>query len=289
MRNLSYTIIIGDSRNMEEIPNNSVHLVVTSPPYWNLEQYSTVGRDPLNADLGRIQDKDEFFRELTKVWRECYRVLVPGGKLVCIFRNINVGSRVFGYPRMINLYGPMVESLEIAGFIFLTEWISKVPFRLIPFRKVMDRTYGNRDKTEVRSLYNYDYCVVFKKGVDKRIVNVDVSKDEWYYIVDGVWEVWDIGGTEYSEYVQGAAHPVKLFEQFIRIYTEPGEVVLDPFLGTGTAVLAAFNLDRSGVGYEVRPEMESIIKKKVKFGSKKLNAEVRWIFINKITGKEEVV
>lgn len=285
---LKYMIVIGDSRNMSEIDDNSVHLVVTSPPYWNLEQYSTVGRDPLNADLGRIQDKDKFFEELKKVWKECYRVLVPGGKLVNIFRNINVGRRVYGYPRMINLYGPMIESLESVGFIFLTEWIAKVPFILVPFSKVMDRTYGNKDKTEVRSLYNYDYCVVFKKGVDKRIVDVEVSKKEWYYVVDGVWEIRDVGGTKYSEYVQGAAHPVKLFERFIRIYTNPGDVVLDPFLGTGTAILAAFNLNRSAIGYEVRPEMEDIIKKKVGFGSRKIDKDVKWIFINKITGKTEV-
>jgi len=284
-----YRIVIGDSRNMEEVPDGSVHLIVTSPPYWNLEQYSTAGTDPLNADLGRIDDKERFFKEIKKVWRECYRVLVPGGKIVVIFRNINVGSRVYGFRRMVHLYGPMVESLEDVGFILFTEWIAKVPFVTIPFEKVMDRTYGNKDKNEVRSLYNYDYCTVFKKGVDRRPVSVDLSKNEWYWWIDGVWDIRDIGGTEYTEYVQGAAHPVKLFERFIRLYTEPGDVVLDPFLGTGTAVLAAFNMNRSGIGYEVRPEMEDVIKKKVKFGTGKIGTKVEWELINKISGKRERV
>ena len=286
MKRLFYKVIIGDSRDMHEIPDNSVHLIVTSPPYWNLEQYSMATVD---GDLGRIHDKDEFFRELRKVWKECYRVLVPGGKLVNIFRNINVGKRVRGHPCMINLYGPMVDSLESVGFIFYTEWISKVPFRLIPLSKVMDRTYGNRDKNEIRSLYNYDYCTVFKKGVENRIVSVDVSKKEWYFMVDGVWEIWNIGGTKFSKTAQGAAHPVKLFERFIKMYTEPGDVVLDPFLGTGTAVLAAYNLGRSAIGYEVRPEMEDIIKKKVNFGQGNLFGKVKWIFINRYTGKKEEI
>ena len=289
MRALKVLIVIGDSREMKEIPDNSVHLVVTSPPYWNLEEYSTPETDVAKGDLGRIADKKEFFKEIMKVWRECYRVLIGGGKLVCIFRNISVGRRETGYVSMINLYGPMVESIEKAGFIFFTEWISKVPFPILDFRKVLDRTYGNKNKIEARSFYNYDYCCVFKKGVTRYVVDPDVSKEEWYRLVDGVWEIWDIGSTTEREWVSGAVHPTKLFENFIKLYTKPGDTVLDPFLGTGTAVLAAINLGRNAIGYEVRPEMKEVIKRKVEWGRSRLFGRIHWKLIDRISGEVEEI
>ena len=103
-------VICGDCRRMREVQDQTVQLVLTSPPYWNLVDFEA---GP--ADLSAIRDKVAFFAELNSVWRECYRVLRPGGKLVVEFEDIANGSRLYGHPREICLVGDMVASVEAAG------------------------------------------------------------------------------------------------------------------------------------------------------------------------------
>jgi len=105
-----FKIVLGDSRDMKEVPNSSVQMVVCSPPYWTLDVFSKEGDVGAEGDLSRYHSSKSFFSEIAKTWAECFRILKPGGVLVCQWEDYPVGSRYYGYPREICLAGPMVSS-----------------------------------------------------------------------------------------------------------------------------------------------------------------------------------
>ena len=271
---MRYLVVIGDSRRMSEVKDNSVHLVVTSPPYWGLVRFSEV-----SGDLSRIESKEEFFEELKAVWKECFRVLVQGGYLACEWEDYPVGSRVHGYVREIFLAGDMVRSIEEAGFVLVSRWFWKKFKYGVGVKKFPYLDYANLLRgVEPRALSNVAYVFVFRKGNVTRKWRKEFSREEWKEWSDGVWYIDAGGEAGASEYIEGGAvFPVELARRLIRLYTERGETVLDPFLGTGTTMRAAFETGRNCIGYEINPKMLEVIKRKVGFGSATLTGEkVEW-------------
>jgi DNA modification methylase len=269
-----YIIVIGDSRKvLKRIKNNSVHLVVTSPPYWFLERYSQQ-----EGDLSRIDDREEFFNELSNVWKECHRILVPGGYLICEFEDIPIGSTIVGFPREICIVGDMVNSIERSGLYLIARLIWKKFKAGAALTKFQYLLYGNlkNGKYDPRFCANFAYVFVFKKEGERKVER-DFTESEWKEWADGVWYIENPVSKEESESIAGGSvFPVELIKRLIKIYTKPGDIVLDPFLGTGTTMKAAFELKRKCIGIEVRKEMLPIIKKKVGFGTQDLTEEVKW-------------
>lgn len=113
VRSLStdHLMIRGDARNLAGIPDASVHLVVTSPPYWTLKEYN-----PVTGQLGYISDYDKFLDELDKVWAECYRVLVPGGRLVIVVGDVCLSRRKTGRHVVYPLHASIQERCRALGF-----------------------------------------------------------------------------------------------------------------------------------------------------------------------------
>ena len=274
---------------MSEVQNNTVDLVVTSPPYATLDVFSKEGDKGSEFDLSRYHNLRTFFTEISKVWKECERVLRPGGILICEFEDYPPGSRYFGYPREICLCGPMVESIEKSGLALISRWFIKKFEAGLALNKFQYTMYSNLKNATPRAVANIAYAFAFQKreyNLSPASRKLDFTRDEWKEWSDGLWNINFIGtGLDISG---GATYPVEFAKRCIRIYTNPGDVVLDPFGGTGTTMRAAFELGRSCVLYEVLERMLPTIKQKVQFGTQDMFEKVAWEVLDRYSNKTEV-
>lgn len=280
-----YTVIIGDSRNMKEVKDRCVHLVVTSPPYFNLVDFSGEGED--KNELSSLKTKEEFFTEITNVWKEVERILLPGCYFFINFMDYAVAERLYGYTREVSLVGDMVRTIESTGLYLISRWVWRKYDQVMSMHKALTATYESVQRgSDVRAVANYEYCLVFKKRnplvTGRRDYKLDFSKDEWYRWCDGVWNVGvATEAGENKRIAGGAVFPMEIPRRAIKLYTQVGETVLDPFLGTGTTMKAAFETGRSCIGYEVLPKMLPIIKSKVGWGQQNLEEEIEWSVIER--------
>ena len=272
-----YKAIIGDSRDMHEVGDRTVQFVITSPPYWNLVEFSP--DNPIKGDLSLVKSKKRFFEEVRMVWEEVYRVLVPGGIFVLETEDYPVGSRVYGYPRVIFLQGDFVKSVESTGLYLISQWFWKKFQSGSALRKFQYTMYDNLHQSTPRAVSNVAYCFAFMKRTKAgRDSKLDFTRKDWVVWSDSLWYIENPAGElEWGR----ATFAVELIKRFIRIYTNKGDTVLDPFVGTGTTLRAAYLLKRNGIGYEVDVGMLDTIKKKACFGQQPLDEEIEWRIIKR--------
>lgn len=277
--NLFYQLIIGDSREeLKKIESNSVHLVVTSPPYFGQTIYSTKESDILQGDLSRISNMKDFFKQIGIIWEDCWRIVKPGGYCVVNWRDMVVGSRIVGYPREFCLAGDYIGSIEKAGFYLISRWIWKKYETGAVSHKAKYLLYENIKVGDKRAFTNWEYIFAFKKRGDFRSYEIDFTREDWIKWCDGVWRIESIKeGDKLDEASEAAYYPVEIPYRIIRIYTQKGDVVLDPFLGSATTMLAAKNTQRSCIGVEIHKDLVPIIKKKVGWGEQSLFGELKWL------------
>jgi len=277
-----YKVIIGDSRQMPEVQNNTVDLIVTSPPYGTLDVFSKEGEKGSEFDLSRYHSLRTFFSEISKTWSECERVLRPGGVLVVEWEDYPVGSRYTGYPKEICLCGDMVKSIEKSGLLLISRWFIKKFEAGLALRKFQYTMYSNLKSAMPRAVANIAYAFAFYKMEYKpRKRKLDFTRDDWKVWSDGLWNInFQGSGLDISG---GATYPVEFAKRCMKIYSNPGDVVLDCFLGTGTTMKAAFELGRSCIGYEVLERMLPTIKVKVQFGAQDLLEPIHWEIVNRYT------
>jgi len=275
-----YKIVIGDSRVMSEVQNNSVDLVVTSPPYGTLDVFSNGEEKGSEFDLSRYHSLKTFFSEISKTWCECERVLRPGGVIVVEWEDFPPGSRYTGYLSEICLCGDMVKSIEKSGLVLISRWFIRKFGPGVALQKFPYTMYEGLKNTYPRAIANVAYAFAFyKREYRPKPRKLDFKREEWAEWSDGLWNINFMGsGLDISG---GATYPVEFAKRCIKIYTNPGDVVLDPFLGTGTTMKAAFELGRSSIGYEVLERMLPTIKAKVQFGAQDLLEEVKWEIVNR--------
>jgi DNA modification methylase len=235
-------ILCKSSENMEELSNNSVHLMVTSPPYNVGKEYDE------NLTL------EEYRQFLKGVWKEVYRVLVPGGR-ACI--NIaNLGRKPY-----IPLHAFIVEDMAELGFLMRGEIIWNKASSSSP-----STAWGSWLSAANPTLRDiHEYILVFSKGMFSR-KNADrrrstISKEEFLEFTKSVW-------TFSAESARGVGHPapfpVELPYRLLQLYTFEGEVILDPFMGSGQAAIAAIKTKRHYVGYEINEEYVKLAERRIK-------------------------
>ncbi|MEE9151453.1 MAG: site-specific DNA-methyltransferase [Thermoplasmata archaeon] len=247
-----------DSRDMHDVKNSSVHLIVTSPPYFNTKDYS---KDRSGADLGNIDDLDIWLKEIGKVWKECHRVLSPGRKM---FINImNLPITVNNTFRSLNLVGKTTDLCESMGFIFKRDIIwhktnsVRAPFGSYPY--------------PVGILINnmHESILEFEKQGDGRgkyghLTENDkkaskLPKDFWLKLKNS--DVWVMKPYKSGTREHLAPFPDELPYRLIKGYSYVSETVLDPFLGMGTTLKVARCLGRRSIGYEINESYKQLIDK----------------------------
>jgi len=250
-------IIVGDSRAMPEVEAESIHLVVTSPPYWHIKDYGQPGQ------IGYGQTLHDYLKDLYYVWRECYRVLKPGRRLC-----INIGDQfarasIYGRYKIIPLHAEIIGQCEELGFDFLGSiiWQKKTTMNTTGGANVMGSyPYPPNGLVEI----DYEFIMIFKKPgpgvkVPKEIKAASaLSKEEWKEYFSGHWY---FGGARQMGHE--AMFPEELPRRLIKMFTFIGDTVLDPFLGSGTTVKAALGLGRNALGYEINEDFLEIIMEKL--------------------------
>ena len=250
-------IIIGDSRKMIELKDSSIDLVVTSPPYWHIKNYGVEGQ------IGYGQSLHEYLKSLYIVWKECFRVLKPGTRLC-----INIGDQflrgiIYGKYKVAPLHSELIVQCEKIGFDYMGSiiWHKKTTMNTTGGANVMGSyPYPPNGLIEI----DYEFILIFKKPGKKTPPSKEIkeksklTKEEWKEYFSGHW---NFPGERQIEHE--AMFPEELPKRLIRMFTFVGDTVLDPFLGSGTTVKAALNLERNAIGYEINEKFLPIIKKKI--------------------------
>ncbi len=250
-------VIIGDSRKMIEIEDNSIQLVVTSPPYWSIKNYG------VENQIGYGQTLHEYLKDLYRVWKEVYRVLEPGRRLV-----INIGDQfaraiIYGRYKIIPLHAEIISQCEDIGFDYMGSivWQKKTTMNTTGGANVMGSyPYPPNGMVEI----DYEHILIFKKQGKSKKVSKEVkeksklTKEEWKEYFYGHWY---FGGAKQIDHE--AMFPDELPKRLIKMFTFTGETVLDPFAGSGTTLKTAIELNRKAIGYEINEKFLDIIKKKI--------------------------
>ncbi len=249
------TVIVGSSTEMTELADESVHLVITSPPYFNAKMYS---REALENNLGDIHDMDEWFEKIGQVWRECFRVLQSGRKMFINIMNLPVRLDGGGY-RTLNLVGRTIDVCESIGFIFKRDIVwqktngVRAHFGTYPYPggiliNNMHEFILEFDKPQKLGANKYAHLTKEQKEQSK------LDKDFWLSIKNS--DVWVMKPEKSGQNrIHVAPFPKELPRRLIKAFSYVTETVLDPFLGSGTTCVVAAELGRNGVGYELNPEI----------------------------------
>lgn len=231
------------------LSNESVHLAVTSPPYWTLKKYND------HPDqLGALEDYEGFLDELTKVWSECYRALVPGGRLVCVVGDVCLARRKHGRHLVMPLHSDIAVRCRKIGFDNLTPiiWhkISNATYEVENGSKFLGKPYEPNAiiKNDIEFILMLRKPGGYRKPTpeQRRLSFIPKKRyGEWFQ------QIWQIHGESTRNHP--APFPLELASRLVRMFSFFGDTVLDPFCGTGTTMVAALQSGRNSVGIEVDP------------------------------------
>jgi site-specific DNA-methyltransferase (adenine-specific) len=245
-----HRLINGDARDLSFLDDESVHLIVTSPPYWNLKRYQE------NPDqLGHIQDYEAFLNEMEKVWRHVFRVLVPGGRLVCVVGDVCVARRNFGRHLVFPLHADICVICRRIGFDNLNPivWhkIANASYEVANGSKFLGKPYEPNAiiKNDMEFILMQRKPGGYRKPSESQRQASKISKDEfnqWFQ------QIWNIPGASTKQHP--APFPMELATRLVRMFSFTGDIVLDPFCGSGTTMIAALRNGRNSIGVEIEPE-----------------------------------
>ena len=258
------TVFFQSSENMDNVQSESVTLVVTSPPYWNVRDYG-------DEQIGFGQSYNEYINSLNKVWKECIRVLQPNGKIAINVQPLPIDSKLSGFGRRIisNIMFDVEQFFRKAGFYLsgMHYW-DKAPY-------ISNVSWGSYPKpTNIASNTSFEQIFVFVKpgktrNVDPVIMDSSIlSKEEWrHFAVRCIWDdispVIKINSKGINRFGHSAPFPEEIPYRLIKMHSTVGETVLDPFLGSGTTLKMCRILNRKGIGYETNYEYKNLIMERI--------------------------
>jgi site-specific DNA-methyltransferase (adenine-specific) len=251
-----HQMVLGDARDLGFIPDGSIHLVVTSPPYFNLKPYAS---DAGGRQLGRLEDYDAFLDELDRVWRECVRVLVPGGRVCCVIGDVLIPRQADGRHRVLPLPSDIKVRSRRNGLDNLTS---------ILWYKIANRNneagggsggyYGKPYQPGAIIKNDYEHIVMLRKPGGYRTAPPMIQRalsmlqrDEMETWMRPVWS--DIHGASLRN-GHPAPFPTEIAERLIRLFSFAGDTVLDPFAGSGSTAVAAIHAGRNSISVEIEEE-----------------------------------
>ncbi|MEM6286759.1 MAG: site-specific DNA-methyltransferase [Bacteroidota bacterium] len=245
-----HRLLLGDARGPLPVPDESVHLVVTSPPYWTLKEYA-----PNDRQLGEVEEYDTFLDELDRVWQEAYRVLAPGGRLVVVVGDVCLSRRRYGRHVVFPLHASIQERCRFIGFDNLAPIIwHKIANASLEAAGNGSSFLGKPYEPNAVVKNDIEYILFQRKPggyrsptESMRALSVipEAEHREWFR------QIWTINGASTREHP--APYPLSLAERLVRMFSFVGDTVLDPFSGTATTSLAAGLWGRHSIGVEVEP------------------------------------
>jgi modification methylase len=265
----AHKLNLGDARHeMNSLREGSVHLVVTSPPYWTLKEY----RDS-EGQMGHIEDYEEFLTELDRVWEHCFRALVPGGRVVCVVGDVCLSRRKNnGRHTVVPLHASIQEHCRRLGFDNLAPiiWhkISNAAYEVENGSSFLGKPY--EPNAVIKN--DIEFILMERKpggyrapDLPARVLSVISGNNhkEWFQ------QIWS-GLTGASTRNHPAPYPIELAERIIRMFSFVGDTVLDPFLGTGTTMVAAAKAGRNSVGFEIDSHYFDMARRRVEIETSSL-------------------
>ena len=254
---------LGDARDLSWIPSESVHLVVTSPPYWTLKEYEQ-GNE---SQMGDIEDYEAFLAELDKVWRECERVLVKGGRVCCVVGDVCVPRKKGGRHYVMPLHADIQVRTRSVGLDCLTPILwNKIANGVTEAQGNGAGFYGKPYQPGAVVKNDIEYILFMRKPGDYRTVTPlqkalsMLNKEEMQGWLRSIWT--DIRGASTRD-GHPAPYPMELAERLIKMFSFAGDTVLDPFAGTGSTNLAAMLTGRNSIGNEIEPRYLEIAAKRL--------------------------
>lgn len=269
-----HRLINGDARDLSFLDDESVHLVVTSPPYWNLKRYNEIP-----DQMGHIQEYETFLSELAKVWKHVLRVLVPGGRLVCVVGDVCVARRNFGRHLVFPLHADICVICRQLGFDNLNPivWhkIANASYEVTNGSKFLGKPYEPNAiiKNDMEFILMQRKPGGYRKPSDSQRNSSRILKnefDKWFQ------QIWNIPGASTKQHP--APFPLELATRLVRMFSFTGDIVLDPFCGSGTTLIAALRSGRNSIGVDIDPEYCRMAARYLKAETTDLFSEAKLIF-----------
>ena len=252
-----HKVIFGDSRNLNTIADKSVQLIITSPPYWQLKDY---GND---QQIGFNDSYEDYINNLNLVWSECNRVLSDGCKMCVNIGDQFARSKYYGRYKVIPIRTEIIRFCESLGMDYMGAiiWQKTTTMNTSGGGAVMGSfPYPRNGILKM----DYEFILIFKKQgkapkpTKEQKENSAMTKEEWKEYFSSHWY---FGGVKQLEHI--AMFPEELPKRLIKMFSFAEETVFDPFAGSGTTLLAARNLGRNSVGYEINGDFRQIISDKL--------------------------
>jgi DNA modification methylase len=246
----THRLHLGDARDLSWIADESVHLVVTSPPYWTLKEYA-----PSAGQMGAIKDYESFLDELDRVWKECARVLVPGGRICCVVGDVCIPRKKTGRHYVVPLHADIQVRSRRVGLDCLTPILwHKIANGVTEAEGNGAGFYGKPYQPGAVVKNDVEYILFLRKGSGYRSASAVqkalsmLTKEEMQSWFRSFWA--DIKGSS-TRGGHPAPYPPELAERLIRMFSFAGDMVLDPFAGTCSTTLAAARTGRNSIANEI--------------------------------------
>ncbi len=259
----THRLHLGDARNLSWIADQSVHLVVTSPPYWTLKEYEHTAEQ-----LGDVEDYEQFLTELDKVWAECARVLAPGGRICCVVGDVCIPRKRYGRHYVMPLHADIQVRSRRLGLDCLTPILwQKIANGATEAQGNGAGFYGKPYQPGAIIKNDVEYILFLRKGGEYRSPSTlqralsMLTKDEMQSWMRSTWT--DIKG-ESTRRGHPAPYPISLAERLIKMFSFAGDTVLDPFSGTASTAIAALATGRHSISNEIEPKYSEIAEERLR-------------------------
>jgi DNA modification methylase len=259
----THHVHLGDARDLSWITDGAVHLVVTSPPYWTLKQYAPGNQD----QMGHFDDYEQFLRELDKVWRECARVLVGGGRICCVVGDVCIPRKKGGRHYLVPLHSDIQVRARKLGLDCLQPILwHKIANGVTEVEGNGAGFYGKPYQPGGIIKNDIEYILFLRKGGEYRSVSTlpkalsMLTREEMKKWQLSIWS--DLRGASTRD-GHPAPYPVELAERLIKLFSFAGDTILDPFAGTGSTSQAAIISGRNSIANDVEPAYVEIARQRI--------------------------
>lgn len=268
-------IFIGSSTNMKEIASESVDLIVTSPPYFNIKDYSKDGKQEnshstkMKNDMGGFESYDKYINGLLKVWKECARVLRPNGKMIInvpllpmLKKDYSTHKNRHIFDLQSDIQNSILKNIDNMFLLDLYIWN-----RTNSSKSLMFGSYPYPPNFYAQN--TIEFVTVYVKDGDSKKVSTEIkeksklTQEEWVFLTKQIWDIPSPNKSDIAFGEHSAIMPEELVRRCIKLYSFHDDIVLDPFTGSGTTLKVAKELGRQYVGYELYKNYADLIERKL--------------------------